>query len=65
MQTQNVDHIYADRFDEGLFFDLLYTEHLVRDLILVVIVAMALNMIGLTWVNYDIPGTWPTWIGPN
>lgn len=39
-------------------------KNLVRDLAVTVLMALMVSAGGVVWINYDIPGVWPTWLGP-
>jgi hypothetical protein len=41
-----------------------WTAGVVRDVILALFVAVAISLAGGAWVNYDVPGIWPPWFGP-
>jgi hypothetical protein len=37
----------------------------IRDLALTMFLAIAGSAAGITWIDFDIPGTWPAWLGPD
>jgi hypothetical protein len=37
----------------------------IRDLALTMFVAIVISAAGITWINVDLPGTWPPWLGPD
>ena len=36
----------------------------IRDLIVAVLFALILAAAGIVWVEYQVPGMWPPWFGP-
>ena len=38
---------------------------LLKHLVIAVLIAALINVCGIVWINYDLPGAWPPWLGPD
>jgi hypothetical protein len=36
-----------------------------RDLTITMVVWALTTALGIVWINFEVPGIWPTWLGPD
>ena len=39
--------------------------HLLRDVVIMLVVWLTVTSGAIVWINYDMPGSWPAWLGPD
>ena len=38
---------------------------MLKDVLVVVVLALLISIAGVAWIDYDVPGAWPDLIGPS
>jgi hypothetical protein len=38
---------------------------LLRDVTIMLVVWALVTAVAMVWINFDIPGIWPPWLGPD